>query len=169
MSDEPADVRADLDSLLDALIRFAQEILEKHGEFYPFAATVTSEGTVEIVGADPGQEHPESQQVIDLLYAGLEGRVQQGGIRAAGVCLDVRLPDGSDAIQVSLEHVMGDPMRVFLPYKRRRLRGLEYGQVLANTGDRRLFSQRLSNGAKSVAICGSGTQSVERTRSGALG
>jgi hypothetical protein len=60
-----------MDALLDPLIRFAQEMLAMHGEFYPVAATVTSAGAVEMVGGATGEEHPPSQTVIDTLYRGL--------------------------------------------------------------------------------------------------
>jgi len=91
-----------MDALLDALIRFAQETLAKHGGFFPFAAAVTGTGAVEMVGGHTGEERLPSQAVIDLLYQGLADRAQGGEIRASGVCFDVRLRerDDTDAIQV---------------------------------------------------------------------
>lgn len=138
----PADARAEMDALLDPLIRFAQEMLAMHGEFYPVAATVTSAGAVEMVGGATGEEHPPSQTVIDTLYRGLAERARAGNIRALGVCFDVRLQerDNTDAIQVSLEHASGDPVNVFLPYKRQRLPDVKYGELFATVGERRVFS-----------------------------
>jgi hypothetical protein len=130
-----------MDSLLDALITFAQQTLEKYGEFYPFAAAITSGGELQMVGGETGDERPASQEVLDTLYAGLGDQARRGEIRASGVCFDVRLrgADTDDAIQVSLEHSEGDPANVYLPYKRRRLRRLEYGELFATPGDRRVF------------------------------
>ncbi len=131
-----------MDTLLDPLIQFAQEMLAKHKEFYPFAAAVTSGGAVEMMGGATGEEHPPSQTVIDTLYQGLAERARDGDIRALGVCFDVRLPerDNTDAIQVSLEHASADPVNIFLPYKRQRLRDVKYGELFATVGERRVFS-----------------------------
>ena len=131
-----------MDALLDALIRFAQEMLAKRGAFFPFAAAVTDTGAVEMVGGYTGEERPPSQAVIDLLYQGLADRARGGEIRASGVCFDVRLTgrDNTDAIQVSLENASAEPVNVFLPYKRQRLGGVKYGQLFATSGERRIFS-----------------------------
>src|SRR3972149_74655 len=134
MSGEPvAAARAEMASLLDPLLRFAQQTLGTRGEFYPFAAAVTSGGSIEMIASDTGQDRPASQQVLDGLYAGLVDRASRGDIRATGVCFDVRLrgQNGGDAIRVSLEHVEGNPVNVFLPYKRRTLREIEYGELFA--------------------------------------
>jgi hypothetical protein len=74
-----------MDALLDSLIRFAQEMLAKHKEFYSVAAAVTSTGAVEMAGAAERDEHPPSQTVIDTLYRGLAERARDGDIRALGV------------------------------------------------------------------------------------
>jgi hypothetical protein len=131
-----------MDALLDALIRFAQEMLAKHGGFFPFAAAVTDTGAVEMVGGYTGEEHPPSQAIIDLLNQGLADQATGGEIRASGVCFDVGLPerDNTDAIQVSLEHASAEPVNVFLPYRRQRLGGVKYGELFATPGERQVFS-----------------------------
>jgi hypothetical protein len=37
----------DLDELLNALLPFAQQLLSKHGEFYPFRSAMTTDGEIE--------------------------------------------------------------------------------------------------------------------------
>jgi hypothetical protein len=65
---------------------------------------------------------------------------RQHAIRAAAVIADVRLPDlGSDAIEVSLEHVEGQALRVQLPYTKRR-KNISYGPVRASAGSRRIWA-----------------------------
>jgi hypothetical protein len=115
--------RDDMDSVLDTLLSFAQQQLETRGEFYPFAASVDSSGSPGMVAADLGEEHPESMDVIDVLYEGLSRSAADGEIRAAGVCADVRVtPPGSsettDAIWTSIEHADTDPVEVLLPYSK---------------------------------------------------
>jgi hypothetical protein len=41
----------ELDELLDTLLPFAQQMLQKHGEFFPFGAAMTSSGEIRHVGA----------------------------------------------------------------------------------------------------------------------
>jgi hypothetical protein len=44
-----------------------------------------------MVAADPGEDHPDSSELIELLYEGLMRQASAGEIRAAGVCADVRV------------------------------------------------------------------------------
>jgi hypothetical protein len=133
--------RDEMNALLDSLLGFAKQVLEKHSEFYPFAASVSSQGEVGMVGAYVGEERPSSQEVIDALYEALTGAAKRSEIRAAGVCVDVRLSgrDEGDAVRAALEHAKSDPVYVFLPYKRSRLRGTSYGELFATAGERRIF------------------------------
>lgn len=138
--------RNEMDALVDVLLRFAQEMLDKHGEFYPYAAALDSSGELQMVAADPGEEQPDSSELIELLYEGLMRQASAGEIRGAGVCADVRVsppdsPDMSDAIKVAIEHASSDPVEVFLPYVKRRFRGAQYGELFAQPGTARVFSR----------------------------
>jgi hypothetical protein len=138
--------RDEMDGVLDALLRFAQQMLDKHGEFYPYAAALDSSGEVQMVAADVGEEHPDSSELIELLYEGLTRQASAGQIRAAGVCADVRVnppdsADTTDAIKIAIEHASSDPVEVFLPYVKRRFRGAQYGELFAQAGTARVFSR----------------------------
>jgi len=137
--------RNEMDSLLDALIPFAQQQLEKHGEFFPFAASIDSSGALAMVAVDLGDEQPASTDVIESLYEALERSAATGEIRAAGICADVRItPPGSgdqtDAIRTSIEHAEGDPVEVLMPYAKKRMRGFQFGDLSAQAGTRRIFA-----------------------------
>src|SRR6266508_6622053 len=87
----------DLDGLVNATLPFAQQMLERHGEFFPFAAAVTSDGTVELFGTDPGaDDRPASRDVLNQLVGGLRDRV--GNLRATALVADVWGGD-SDAVR----------------------------------------------------------------------
>jgi hypothetical protein len=136
--------RDEMDSLLDTLLPFAQQQLEKHGEFFPFAASIDSSGAPAMVAVHLGDEHPASTQLIDALYEALARSAASGEIRAAGICADVRVtPPGSgdqtDAIRTSIEHAEGDPVEVFMPYAKKRMRGFEFGDLFAQAGTARIF------------------------------
>lgn len=53
---------------------------------------------------------------------------------------DVRLEGDPDAARVDLEHRDADPVAVYPPYHRRRVRGLRLGEVFAEPGPVRVFT-----------------------------
>ena len=135
----------DLDRLLDFLLRRAQELLGKYGEFYPFAAALTTEGAVVAVAGYPGGEKPPSAEVIDLLVEALQDGVRKGEFRACGICADVRvLPPNAqaktEAVRVSLEHARGEAVTVYLPYQKRFPRRIAYGELFAMQATPQLFA-----------------------------
>lgn len=107
----------DLDGLLDIAIRTAAEELAAAGEFYPFAAAVDTTGQVRLIpapeSADPDQR--PASELRDQLLTVLTATASE--FRAAAVVTDVRATSsGADAIEVTLEHVEGHPMRLLTPY-----------------------------------------------------
>lgn len=123
----------DLDGLLDVALPFAQQMLDKHGEFFPYAVVLDGDGAPRMVAGDPGQgERPASLDVLDILLDGI--RAQRDEIRAAALVSDVRLAE-SDAVRVELEHREGQALVAFLPYRKKRMRrGMEYADVVGSAG-----------------------------------
>lgn len=129
-----------MDSLLDQLLGFATEMLQKHGEFFPFAGVLTAERELQHVAGYTGDERPASADVIRLLEDGLRERNAEG-IRAVAVVSDVRASDPAtgattDAVCVHMEHREGDALDVFLPYEKKRFRGIAFGEVFASPSER---------------------------------
>jgi hypothetical protein len=137
--------RDDLDALLNPLLPFAQDMLRKHGEFFPFGAVMKAGGEVELVAGYTGSEQPSSQELIDLMVSGMRSRAAAGEIKAAGICHDVRVrsEDGktTDAIAVSLEHRAGVSIAVLMPYSKGRFTGLLFGDSTAGPSERRIFPE----------------------------
>ena len=130
--------REDLDELVDFLLSFAEEQLRAHGEFHPFAGKINARGDVVPVAMDMGDDGlPDASAVIDELAAALRA---DPDVRATGICFDVSLEDGSDAARVDLEHRDAEPLAVCLPYSRKRLRGLQFGEIFAAPGPVRVFA-----------------------------
>ena len=120
-------------------------MLDKHGEFFPFAAAISPDGQVRPLDVYAGSEHPPSQEVIQHLLVVLKQGAQKGEFRATGICSDVRvMPPGSDeetdAIHASLEHKDGEAVSVFLPYKKKLLRGFQYGELFAAPSEPNVFA-----------------------------
>jgi len=127
----------DLDGLLNITLPFAQQMLAKRSEFYPFGASVTASGETRLLAGDLGQEHPASADVLALLVE----RLRQGraDLRAVAICSDVRLPD-SDAVRVELEHRDGQALAVLVPYRKKRFgRGVEYDDLRGGTADKQVW------------------------------
>ena len=57
----------DLDNLLSAMLPFGQQMLEKHGEFFPYGATMTTAGEITMEAAYDGTEQPPSQELIQMM------------------------------------------------------------------------------------------------------
>lgn len=137
---------ADLDQPLSALLPFAQNMLEKQGEFHPFGGCMKEDGKIELLSAHPGEELPPGQELVDMLAAELRRRAADGAIRAGGICYDVTLTpeDGGrerDAICASLDHVEDDAVNVFQMYRKRRLRPPRYGDLTASPGTIPIFGE----------------------------
>jgi len=127
----------DLDQLLDALLPFAQQMLARNGEFYPFGSTMTTAGEVVAQSAYDGHEHPQSQRIIDLMKQAFRQMAAAGQIRAAGICYDIRtIPPGQtekmDAICVSAEHQSGEGVICCVPYKKGWFGRIQYGELFAS-------------------------------------
>ena len=134
----------DLDSLLNFILPFAQQMLGKHGEFYPFGSTMKTGGEIVAEAASEGHDHPASQTFIDLLTRAFRNEAAAGQIRAAGICYDVRTtPPGqtekTDAICVGLEHNTGQCVSVFLPYKKGWFGKIQYGELFASARHPQIF------------------------------
>jgi len=130
----------DLSSLVTHLLPFAQQMLRRYGEFYPFGATMDVNGAIAATGAySSSDDHSESQRVLDLLIEGMALDAQAGRIRAAGACVDVHtIPAGEttgrDAICLKLARVNGEALDVYVPYSRRWLRGVHYDDAYSMAG-----------------------------------
>lgn len=133
--------QADLDGLLEPALGFAQQQLAQHGEFFPYAVVVRTDGETEMVAARPDatNDRPASADVITACRTTLAERRDQ--LRAAAIVADVRLTDGGDAIQAELEHTEGPALTILLPYSKKRFgRGIDYGQLRAAAGTRHVWA-----------------------------
>jgi hypothetical protein len=108
-------VQSDLDRLLNTVLPFADEMLRRHGEFYPYGAAITREGEEQVFAADPGDaEDPNPSEVLTSLVQGMSAEVNE--LRAAALVSDVT-SGKTDAIMVHLEHADSMAITVVLPYR----------------------------------------------------
>src|SRR5687767_14960513 len=118
--------REDLDNLLSACIPFAQQMLAKHGTFFPFGSTMAPNGEISLASGYDHKPDITAEEVLKLLLDGFRAHARTGEYKAIAYCVDVRVDasDGSgktDAIRVTLEENGGEAVNVFLPYRKRML------------------------------------------------
>jgi len=80
----------DLQALFDSLLQFTKKLLSEHGGFNPWAATMSSTGKIQRVGADNVKEFPKAQALIDMLTETFQRQSPIGVLRAVGICYDAR-------------------------------------------------------------------------------
>jgi hypothetical protein len=140
----------DIDTLLNAVLPFAQQMLGKYGEFYPIGASMNAAGEVGLVGVMPESEHPEAQEIIDLLMAQLVDDARKREIRGSAICFDgSAIPPGqsakSDAICAHLEHASGICVAAFLPYRKEISGEVTYGELFAGELKPQIFVSRTTS------------------------
>jgi hypothetical protein len=59
----------DATDLMNMLLPFAEKMLREHGEFYPYGGAMLPDGSMTMLGATDGNEHPKSKDLYDLTSA----------------------------------------------------------------------------------------------------
>lgn len=136
----------DIDSLLNAVIPLAQQMLAKYGEFYPLGASMDTEGKVGLVGVMPESQYPKAQEIIDLLTAQLLDDAAKREIRGSAICFSgSAMPPGesakSDAICTHIEHESGVSVAAYLPYQKGISGQVTYGELFANQLKPHIFAK----------------------------
>ena len=129
--------------LLDKLLPFAENQMKKYREFYPFAAVLLEDDSVELTASYDGNEHPESKAVLEDLKQIHKKLAGEGKIKASGIVWNAGMatPDGksTDAIIVSLEHKDDYSVIVGVPYKIGLFKKVSFGNLFAMEGKHDIF------------------------------
>jgi hypothetical protein len=139
--------KSDAETLMNAVLPFAEKMLSEHSEFFPYGAAMKPDGEIVSVAGYDGREQPPSQEIIDLLNAELRKDVALGMYKATAVVYDVRVaPPGSkaksDAIAVALDHRDDYSVVVLFPYSISN-RTLNIGAPFAEEGAHEIFGRLL--------------------------
>lgn len=110
-----------LEEIFQYCINFAEEMLNKSGEFHPFGAKLDQTKNVIAVGGWTGEEHPNSQELFSFLLNTLRGELNDGTALGAAIAVNVNIPDQyhssfPDGIRVSLE-TKDSSRLIYIPYK----------------------------------------------------
>lgn len=113
--------KTDCEALLNSVLPFAEQVLRKHGEFYPYGGAMRTDGQIISVGGDSGSEQPKSIELIELLKSAFIAAAQKGEYKATALVTNSSLTISStgektDAIVVSLDHRDDYSVIVMFPY-----------------------------------------------------
>jgi hypothetical protein len=138
--------KAECELLMNAVLPFAEKMLKKDGEFFPYGGVLKSTETIASLAGYDGRERPPSTDVINLLKKGFVDGAKSGEYRATALVYEVRVvvPSSgkkSDAIAVSLNHRANYSVIVYYPYELKK-GVLTYGEVFAQKGEFDIFVAR---------------------------
>jgi hypothetical protein len=133
------DPQDEMDVLLNFLLPYARDQLEQNGDFVPTGATLSEGGTVSAVNAGTDDARASSDVVVAALTEAIRREAEAGAVRACGVVDTARvprpgMPEMTDAIRVRIDHTAADPVHVFMPFRKRRMRGYEFDQLYVEPG-----------------------------------
>jgi hypothetical protein len=134
----------DCNLLLDATLPFAEKMLREYGEFLPFGAQMLPNGEIVSIGADDGENHSKSRDLIHSLQTAFKAGAHDGDLIATALVYDVRIvPPGqvqkADAVAVNLDHRDNYSVTVFFPYTIAHGQSV-LGEPFATDGDYAIFS-----------------------------
>jgi hypothetical protein len=135
--------RADCEALLNSVLPFAKQMLDQHGEFYPFGGAMQADGQLVSVASHEGKDDPAPADVIESLKDIFTAEAKDGKLKATALVYNVRvtLPstgETSDAIAVSLDHRENYSVIVFFPYEIEGGSAI-IGEAFAHAGTAEIF------------------------------
>jgi hypothetical protein len=130
-----------LQAALNYCLQFSEEMLIKAGEFYPFGAVITSDGSLSALGFDDGGEHPSPGELYAFAEQALTRSASSGEILVGALAVNVDIPREfeppfPDGVRVKLES-RGFSRLVYCPYRivstgvLRKKRNVEFGEMFA--------------------------------------
>jgi len=132
-----AELKPDIQAVAESLFEGSKAILNKLGNFLPHGAVLTEQGEVQLVSASPdtGRDLVNSTEVLPVLHDGLRRQSRGTLLKAIGVAENVTVTlEGkrpTQAIKVLFEHKRGLTVALYLPFRRRFLRGYTFGEVFS--------------------------------------
>jgi len=126
-----SELKPDIVALASPLFELSERFLKARDNFLPHGAVLTDEGQVNLVTGVPENDRTNSIEVLPVLHDALRQSARTG-VKALALAENVTVtPEGgktTDAIKVLFEHQRGLAIALYLPFKKRFLRGYEFGE-----------------------------------------
>lgn len=140
-----SDPQSDCELLLGAVMPFAEQMLTEHGEFFPFAASMSPSGEctmVAIMDDDLGDD-PEPSELIARFVEHLQASANSGEFKATAIVYDaLTIPpektQKQDTVICDLDHRDGFSAKVCFPYSIDE-GTLEIEEPFASEGENSIF------------------------------
>lgn len=140
--------KEEVEKLLNAIMPFAEQQLNKNKEFLPFAAVMLSTGEIQTVASGNENEHSEAQKVIDDIQKGLIEGAKNGEYLATGIAYlslvtDPETKEKKDAVCINLDHKDNYSVKLFYPYSFNLHNGAVYfSDPIGSVGDDKIFKYK---------------------------
>jgi hypothetical protein len=135
--------KQDSEKLIDVVLPFAEQMLSKYGEFYPFSAVMIPSDEIELLGVLEVNEYPESQTLIDDIEALFIHGAMSGKYKATALAYMAGVPTGTgeegDAICVKIDHVDNYSVTVVFQYLLEGENGVTLLPPSAIAGNKNIF------------------------------
>ena len=137
------DSKIDFDALLNAMLPFAMQMLQRFGEFHPFGGATKPDGEIVSVAAYEGDDKPLATEMIQKLERIFADAAGQGTYHATAVIYDTRIQlapgKKADAVAIALDHRDTKSIIVYVPYQISNGR-VEFGELVASQGEGKIWS-----------------------------
>lgn len=137
--------KTDCEALMNALLPLAEQMLKELGDFYPFGATLSTDGVVSLTPMNLQGSYRDTKDIMNDLIKTHSALAKEGYIKASGIAWNGKTQnaDGkdSDAIILSLEHKDGYAVLIGQPYKRKLFKRLVLSPIFSVEGKREVFAE----------------------------
>ena len=124
-----------MNAILDVALTYGCDLLQRDNKFFPYAATLEKDGSVqrsESIDVDSSDEDPE--KIFEQMCQTLKRDVMEGLYLGYGVGLDVKVKrspteDYTKAVHVYIYHQDGTAFECYLPYSKAVDGNYAFGQV----------------------------------------
>ncbi len=96
--------KAECEGLMQEALPFAENLLRKHGEFFPYGRALDLNGAVLHFAAYDGREQPPSVDLMRLLKQGFAQGAKEGKYKATAMVYDVRVSLPSTGVRETLQN-----------------------------------------------------------------
>lgn len=118
----------------------ARELLERTGDFYPFAGGLSPTGEVKLIAGAAGKSSATTNDTIEFIALGLAGGVRDGDYVATGICFASTDPEIGEAICIEFEDADEPADAVIVPFVRRK-KLIEFSDMVLRDCKGRVFSR----------------------------
>ncbi len=87
----PSSPKIDCETLMSAVLPFAEQMLQRYGEFFPFGGAMQPDGELVHVAGYDGTERPSSVEVIQLIKESFIHAARRDEYKATALVYDAKV------------------------------------------------------------------------------